>query len=128
MFLRCFPCGNFSQRSDPKKLVVAQWNTGAELERRRKYQEERESWERTQLKKPLKKGAGKGAKQHKRAEEKSKKRKESNLEGRPRKYRKSSPPYVPPGSSKSLLDVSQHEPMALTFFYHSQPSSKKARI
>ena len=73
MFLRCFPCGNFSQRSDPKKLVVAQWITGAELERRRKYLEERDTWEQNHSKKPLKKGAGKGAKQHKRAEEKSKK-------------------------------------------------------
>jgi len=104
MVLRCFPCGNFSRRSDPKKLVVPQWNIGAELERRRKYQEEREIWEGTKLKKPLKKGAGKGAKQHKGAEEKSK-RKASNLEGRPTKYRKSSPPYVTPGSSKLLLDV-----------------------
>ena len=129
MFLRCFPFGNLSQRSDPKKLVVTQWNTGAELERRRKKKEESESWERTHSKKPLKIAAGKGAKQHKIAEEKTKKRKDSNLEGRStKKFRTNDPPYVKPGSGKLLLYVSQHEPTALSSFYHSQPSSKKARI
>ena len=102
-----------------RKLVVAQWNTGAELKKRQMYQEEREAWEENHSKKPLKIGAGKVAKQKKKGEEKNNKRKASNPDGRPKKYRKSSPAYVKPGSGKLLLHVSLHEPTTLILFYHS---------
>ena len=102
-----------------RKLVVAQWNTCAELKKRQMYQEERETWEENHSKKPLKIGAGKVAKKKKKAEEKNNKRKASNSDGQPRKFRKSSPAFRKPGSGKLLLDVSLREQTALIFFHRS---------
>jgi len=86
-------------------------NTCTDIEKKRKYAEEREErqQEQAQAKKKRKKADVKGAKPRKKPEGKNK-RPPPNLEGPgKKKFRKNSPPYVTPGSGKLLIDVSQHD-------------------